>query len=145
MEGQWVITDGGTMVMTGGDIMFSIVPVIVGMGFFIVFGLIIVSIIKGISEWSDNNKQDVVTYKARIVAKRQHVSDTVVGGTDTTAAHTVSSSDYFVTFQDEYGARQEFRVKDRDYGLMAEGDTGILSHQGTRFKGFERDRNGDML
>ena len=34
--------------------------------------------------------------------------------------------------------RVELEVEDTDYGLMVEGDTGMLSSQGDAFKGFRR-------
>ncbi|BBA93044.1 DUF2500 domain-containing protein [Streptococcus ruminantium] len=36
------------------------------------------------------------------------------------------------------GQRREFRVRSEDYAVLAEGDTGTLHFQGTRFLGFER-------
>ena len=54
---------------------------------------------------------------------------------------TISSSTYtryFVTFELENGKRLEFGVKDPEYGMLAEGDHGHLSYQGTRYLGFER-------
>jgi hypothetical protein len=32
----------------------------------------------------------------------------------------------------------EFGVRDTEYGMLAEGDTGKLTFQGTRYLGFER-------
>lgn len=45
---------------------------------------------------------------------------------------------YFVTFELENKQRLEFRLKSKDYGLLAEGDIGTLTYQGTRYKGFTR-------
>ena len=47
-------------------------------------------------------------------------------------------TDYFVTFELENGKRLELRVKDREYGMLAEGDRGVLTYQGTRYLGFEQ-------
>ena len=38
----------------------------------------------------------------------------------------------------ENGKRLELGVKDPEYGMLAEGDQGRLSWQGTRYLGFER-------
>ena len=38
----------------------------------------------------------------------------------------------------ENGERKEFHVSGKEYGLLAEGDSGKLTFQGTRYKGFER-------
>ena len=45
---------------------------------------------------------------------------------------------YYVTFQVESGDRIELRLSGTEYGQLAEGDTGRLSFQGTRYLGFER-------
>ena len=55
--------------------------------------------------------------------------------------HTLSSSThtrYFATFELEDGSRLELGLKDAEYGMLAEGDQGQLSFQGTRYLGFER-------
>ena len=36
------------------------------------------------------------------------------------------------------GDRMELKMMGREYGLLAEGDTEMLSFQGTRYLGFER-------
>jgi hypothetical protein len=51
-----------------------------------------------------------------------------------------SSSAYFVTFEADTGDRLELGVPDKEYGVLVEGDTGKLTFQGTRYKGFERER-----
>ena len=38
----------------------------------------------------------------------------------------------------EKGKRLELGVKDAEYGMLAEGDQGVLTYQGTRFLGFEQ-------
>ncbi|MEF2691806.1 MAG: DUF2500 domain-containing protein, partial [Eubacteriales bacterium] len=52
--------------------------------------------------------------------------------------HTTSSTTYYVTFQVESGDRMEFHVSGLEYGMLAEGDTGRLTFQGTRYLSFER-------
>ena len=52
--------------------------------------------------------------------------------------HSSTYTDYFVTFELENGKRMELGVKDADFGMLAEGDQGRLSWQGTRYLGFER-------
>ena len=51
---------------------------------------------------------------------------------------TTSSTDYYITFQTKSGERIEFSVEDSEYGLLIEGDEGVLSYQGTRYLGFKR-------
>ena len=52
--------------------------------------------------------------------------------------HTTSATWYYVTFQVESGDRMEFSVGGTDFGMLAEGDHGNLSFQGTRYLSFER-------
>ena len=51
-----------------------------------------------------------------------------------------SSTTYFATFEVESGDRMELKVSDKEYGMLAEGDIGKLTFQGTRYKSFERNR-----
>lgn len=45
---------------------------------------------------------------------------------------------YYVTFEVESGDRMEFSVYGKEYGMLAEGDEGKLTFQGSRYLGFER-------
>ena len=49
-----------------------------------------------------------------------------------------TSTTYYATFQVESGDRMEFSVSGAEYGMLAEGDQGSLTFQGTRYLGFER-------
>ena len=119
----------------GFEIMFTLI-------FITVFGLITFTIIRGIGEWNKNNQSPRLTVEASIVAKRTHVSrHTHHNAGDITGAHgthMTSSTSYYVTFQVESGDRMELSVKSSEYGMLAEGDSGRLTFQGTRFLGFER-------
>lgn len=119
----------------GFEIMFTLISITV-------FGLIIFTIIRGIGEWNKNNQSPRLTVEASIVAKRTHVSrHTHHNAGDITGAHgthMTSSTSYYVTFQVESGDRMELSVKSSEYGMLAEGDSGRLTFQGTRFLGFER-------
>lgn len=52
--------------------------------------------------------------------------------------HTTQSTSYYATFQVESGDRMELHVSGAEYGMLAEGDTGKLTFQGTRYLGFVR-------
>ena len=110
--------------------------------FIVVFGIIIFSIIQGISTWHKNNNSPRLTVPAVIVAKRTDVSHHQhANAGDMSGAHgfhTTSSTTYYVTFQVESGDRMEFHVSGSEYGMLAEGDTGRLTFQGTRYLSFER-------
>ncbi len=127
--------------MMGFDFMFSVFPVMFGLVFVFVIGIFIVTAVRGVSQWNKNNQSPRLTVEATVVVKRLDVSHhhhTNAG--DTTGAHgyTSSSTRYFVTFQVESGDRMEFSVNGSEYGMLAEGDQGKLSFQGTRYLGFVR-------
>ena len=52
--------------------------------------------------------------------------------------HTSRSTSYYVTFEVESGDRLELRISGSEYGLLAEGDFGMLTFQGTRYLSFDR-------
>lgn len=52
--------------------------------------------------------------------------------------HMSSSTSYYVTFEVQSGDRMELKVPRSEFGLLVEGDEGVLSFQGTRYLGFER-------
>lgn len=110
--------------------------------FLVVFGVILAVIIGSrLYIWNKNNHSPRENGKAKVVTKRMKVSG--MGGhrmrtsvmMDTTSS---TSTRYFVTFELENGKRLEFSVNDGEYGMLAEGDTGELTWQGTRYLGFER-------
>lgn len=96
--------------------------------FFLVFGIIIYNLLQGVIEWDRNNKSPEISAEAKIVDKRCH----------TTHHRNASSSSYYVTFEFPNGERTELRVPRGEYGLLVEGDVGVLSYKGTRYLSFER-------
>ena len=122
--------------------MFTIVPVIVTIGFIVVFGLIIYRVIQGGIEWNKNNHLPVLSVDASVVGKRMEVSHHHHNHANNAAmSHHSSSTTYFATFEVQSGDRIELRLPDKEYGMLVEGDAGILTFQGTRYKGFERNRD----
>ncbi|MBR0137775.1 MAG: DUF2500 domain-containing protein [Erysipelotrichaceae bacterium] len=112
--------------------------------FLTVFGIVIYVFIQAFRQWHYNKQQPRLSVEATAVSKRTEVStsSTPVAG-DATGAHGFTSSSstwYYVTFEVESGDRMEFSVSGSDYGMIAEGDFGKLSFQGTRFLSFERYR-----
>lgn len=103
--------------------------------FFVAFFIIL---FRGLSQWRKNNKSPRLTVQASVVAKRTRVSHSHSGTGE--AMLTDSYTYYYVTFEVESGDRMELSVSGNDYGLIAEGDVGKLTFQGTRFLSFERDR-----
>lgn len=117
--------------------LFGGFPILFSITFFLVLGIIIFIIISGIMQWNKNNHSPVLTVDAKLVAKRVDVSHHH-NNTGDGAMHTSTSTFYYATFQVESGDRMEFCVSGHEYGMMAEGDVGRLTFQGTRFKSFDR-------
>lgn len=105
--------------------------------FFLIWGIMIFRIIQGIRQWNKNNHSPRLTVNAVVVAKRTSVSSHN-HNTGNGAMHTTNSTSYYVTFEVESKDRMEFHVGGREYGMLAEGDFGRLSFQGTRYLSFER-------
>jgi hypothetical protein len=111
--------------------LFLLVPVCIGVVSLLVFGIIAWQLARGFAEWSRNNASPVESVPAKVVAKRTETSGRMNGGSVWTT--------YFVTFELEDGQRPEYAVRGREYGVLVEGDRGTLTHQGTRYKGFQRE------
>ena len=116
---------------------FQIMSIIGPLFFIFVFGMIIFIFLKSISQWNSNNKQPILSVAAKITSKRANTSHSTSTMNDNIS--TSSSTSYYVTFEVESGDRMEFYVPSREFGLMAEGDVGKLTFQGTRFLEFERE------
>lgn len=125
------------MMMGSGFV--SVFPMFFFIVFFLVLGVFIVTIGKGIGEWNKNNHSPRLTVDATVVAKRGHVSHHHHHG-DNHAMHSSTSTTYYVTFQVESGDRMELHVSGSEFGMLVEGDVGKLTFQGTRYLGFERMR-----
>ena len=120
---------------SGFGVTFSIMQVIMLLVFVLVLGSIIVTLIRGVGEWNKNNQSPKLTVPATVVAKRSDVHR----GIET--MHTFTS--YYVTFQVESGDRMEFEISDMEYGMLAEGDRGMLTFQGTRYLNFQRNESAE--
>lgn len=99
--------------------------------FFLAFGNILFVLIRSIGQWGKNNASPRLSVDARIVDKRSHATHHHNRGTSTS---------YHVTFEVDSGDRMELRVSREEFGLLAEGDVGVLTFQGTRYLGFDRNR-----
>ncbi|MBR0230086.1 MAG: DUF2500 domain-containing protein [Erysipelotrichaceae bacterium] len=114
-----------------------------GFGLFhLMFGLVFCGILTVVfvifyrlfKQWKYNNSQPQKTVEAVVRAKRTDVSG---GGANSNFSATTW---HYVTFEFEDGERSEFGVTGSEYGMLAEGDRGLLTMQGTRYIGFERYR-----
>ena len=121
---MWFLFDSGLF-----EILFAVI-------FVLVIGMFLVIFVKGIGEWNRNNHSPRLRVSARVVSRRMDVSHH-----HDTDDMSHSSTSYYVTFQVESGDRMEFAVSGYEYGMLAEGDQGMLSFQGSRYLGFERQSN----
>ena len=118
-------------------LMDTLFPIFFTVIFFVVIGAFIVTVVKGIGEWNKNNHSPVLTVDAAVVSKREshsHHHHNDANG----FSHTTTSTRYYATFEVASGDRMELNLSGREYGMLAEGDRGKLTFQGTRYKGFER-------
>lgn len=126
----------------GFSFMLNVFPFMFGIVFFIAVGSFVVTAVRGIGEWNKNNNSPRLTVAAAVVAKRQHISHSHhANAGDVSGAHgyhTSTDTKYYVTFQVESGDRLEFSVSGSEYGMLAEGDQGELSFQGSRYQSFNR-------
>ena len=116
---------------------FDMFGIMFTLAFLLIFGMILFTIFSGIRQWSKNNNSPRLTVPATVVAKRANVSRHHHHGTGHTH-HSSTSTSYYATFQVESGDRMELHMAGHEYGLLVEGDRGMLTFQGTRYLGFER-------
>lgn len=98
------------------------------LAFFIILAMIVVQFVRSIAQWGRNNASPRLTVEATVVAKRER----------TWRNQNHHGTTYYATFQVESGDRMKLPMRGTDYGMLAEGDRGRLTFQGTRFLGFER-------
>ena len=122
----------------GFDTTFGFAQVFIFAVFAIIVVSFIVAAVKGIGTWHKNNNSPRLTVDAAVVSKRQNTTVHHHHDSNTGGMHNRSSTTYYATFQFDSGDRLELHVSGPDYGLLAEGDTGDLTFQGTRYLGFDR-------
>lgn len=121
------------------DTMFNLASSIITIGFIFVFGMIILTMVRSAKQYHKNNLSPVLTVDAFVAVKRTDVTEhTHFTGENNSVSQMSSSTRYYVTFQVESGDRMEFSVSGSEYGLLAEGDKGKLTFQGTGYLGFNR-------
>jgi len=114
---------------------FGIVAIIMAIGFIVCIGMFITVAAKSMNLWNKNSNSPRLTVDAKVVTKRSNASYL---NAHSDGMHSAAIRCY-VTFEVESGDRMEFRISEREYGLLAEGDKGRLSFQGTRYLNFERE------
>ena len=122
----------------GYGMQFDMFSIMFFIAFIFVIGTFIVTAVKGIGQWNENNSSPRLTVFATVVSKRTNVTHHHHQGGEDGHMHHHTSTTYYVTFQVESGDRMELRLSGHEYGMLVEGDQGMLSFQGTRYLGFER-------
>ncbi|RJE87576.1 DUF2500 family protein [Paenibacillus sp. 1011MAR3C5] len=132
----------------GFDFMFTVVPIIIIIGFIFMFGLIVYSIIIHFR----NARAPQESAYARIIAKRMDVQSHSNHNhnhhhnhhhhhhQENHIGHTSSSSHtyYYITLEFDNGSRKEFLDVKGLYGLVVEGDAGYAATKGDWIVAFER-------
>ena len=110
-----------------------------GVMFFLAFAMFFVGFLlilfKGLKQWNKNNNSPRLTVPVTVVSKRTNVSHHHHAGEH---HHSSMSTTYYVTFQVESGDRMELHLDGSQFGMIVEGDRGLLTFQGTRFLEFRR-------
>ncbi|MDR2606228.1 MAG: DUF2500 domain-containing protein [Oscillospiraceae bacterium] len=117
---------------------FNLFSGLVGVVFVFVLIVIVVQIARGAMRWSKNNNSPIIPAPAKLVSKREEVSSFHHASADGIGGHMHYTTTYYATFEFSNGERLELQLDGGEYGLLAEGDEGTLTFQGTRFLGFER-------
>lgn len=115
----------------------SLFPILFTLVFCFVIGMFIVTGVRALQQKRKNDASPRLEVRATVRSRRTQVGSAHhhdADGFDRTSYHTR----YFVTFEFPSGDRQEFSVSGQEYGILAEGDCGMLRFQGTRYLGFTR-------
>ena len=113
------------------ELLFAIVFIVI----ILTFAFVLIS---NILTWTKNSTSPRLTVPAVVRTKRTQV------GRARRDNMTRGYTRYFVTFEFESGDRLELKVDGSEYGMLAEGDCGMLSFRGTRYLGFVRDRTQSL-
>ena len=116
-----------------GIIGIDLFEVLFTLVFLFVLIVFVLTLVRGLRQWGRNNRSPRLTVAAVVVSKRTQASHRHdANGLSHTATR------YFATFEVESGDRMELAVSGPEYRMLAEGDRGRLTFQGTRYLGFER-------
>ena len=127
----FILEEGGSMFGFG----FGLFGVMFFLAFAMFFVGFLLILFKGLKQWNKNNNSPLLTVPVTVVSKRTNVSHHHHAGEH---HHSSMSTTYYVTFQVESGDRMELHLDGSQFGLIVEGDRGLLTFQGTRFLEFRR-------
>ncbi len=125
---------------TGFGSMFNMMQISFWIIFALALGIVVVGIVRGVCQWHRNNQSPRLNVNATVVSKRMDVRHHHHhhGGQAEFGMHTSTYRTYYATFEVDSGDRMELSVPTSEYGMLVEGDKGILTFQGTRYLGFQR-------
>ena len=121
-------------------IFFIVVSVFILIAFIFVITTIVARLSRRRQQSKINQASPVLTVDAAVVTKRADVYHYSHDTLSDNMHNMGSSTTYYATFEVASGDRMEFQVRDTEYGMLVDQDTGKLTFQGTRFLGFERGR-----
>ncbi|MEG0013171.1 MAG: DUF2500 domain-containing protein [Cellulosilyticaceae bacterium] len=116
---------------TFNNMIFTFVPAFI----FIVFMIVIGTLIKNAIHYSVNKTKPQIPVRAKVVAKRTNISHHHHAGNN---MHSSSHTTYYTTFELENGERMELHIPLDQFGYLVEGDKGTLTIQGDMFIAFKR-------
>ena len=116
------------------EFLWQLFPILFTVMFLVVFATVLVTTFRGLSQWNKNNHSPRLTVPVTVVSKRQEMFRRRTRRARLHGSYTV----YYATFQVESGDRMELQLDGSQYGLLVEGDAGMLTFQGTRFLDFRR-------
>lgn len=110
--------------------MISFFEVLFPAFFVLMFGFFVVTFVitlkRGLGQGKIDRSSPTLDVEAKVIAKRMEVR----------GEH--SRTYYYVTFEVASGDRIELSLEGADYGMIVEGDSGVLTFKGSRFLGFRR-------
>ncbi len=121
---------GRIMMYTG----FSIFSILFSVVSLFIVGCVIAVFVSVLRERHKNRQSPRLTVEAKIVSRRESHSSSMNQTTHMMDTFTT----YYATFEVASGDRMELRIPRADYGMLAEGDFGDLTFQGTQFLEFRR-------
>lgn len=121
-----------------GDWFFNFGPIFIALIFIIIFISIIGMLFSSFKQWKENENSPQLTVPAIVKVKRTNVTRHTHHHHENNHHSHSTSTKYFITFEFESGDRSEFHVSGKEYGMLAEGDIGKLTFQGTRYLDFTR-------
>lgn len=115
--------------------MFDLTGAVIPIFLTLMIGIVAISAGRGLLEWSRNNSSPLLTISARIVSKRSEVRQQQLQDESQSSR---TRTTYYLTYETDEGTRMEFKVDGNEFGMSAEGDSGLLTYQGKRYHGFQR-------